>query len=128
MKGDKVKVVRGRKVPIGVEGVVIWSGSDNWGKARVGIKDAEGKVHFTAESNVEVTEKSEAREIAPAETRLFVRGMRVRVIASGNEGEIFWIGPDRYRPGAIRLGINVASGTCWAGSSEVELVAVQEVA
>ena len=49
-----MKVVKGRKVPIGFEGVVIWCGEDNWGKARIGIKNDAGKVEFTAASNAEV--------------------------------------------------------------------------
>lgn len=52
-KGRSVKVVRGRKVPIGFQGVVIWTGLDNWGKTRIGIKDRDGKVVFTAASNAE---------------------------------------------------------------------------
>lgn len=55
-KGKRVRVVRGRKVPRGTEGVVIWRGKSHWGGYRVGIKDAQGEVHWTAESNVEVAE------------------------------------------------------------------------
>lgn len=51
-KGKLVRVVKGRKVPQGTEGVVIWEGAGDWGP-RVGVKDAAGKVHFTAASNVE---------------------------------------------------------------------------
>lgn len=53
-KGKRVRVVRGRKVPRGTEGVVIWLGVDDWGKARLGLKDADGNAHWTAASNVEV--------------------------------------------------------------------------
>jgi hypothetical protein len=52
-KGVKVRVARGRKVPIGTEGVVIWIGNGDFGE-RVGIKDATGAAHFTAAKNVEV--------------------------------------------------------------------------
>jgi len=56
-KGRRVKVVKGRKVPLGFEGIVIWEGVDNWGKARIGIKnEMSGKVEFTAASNAEVVE------------------------------------------------------------------------
>lgn len=51
-KGAKVKVVRGRKVPIGFAGVVIWVGDAKYG-VRVGIKRADGEVAFTAIGNVE---------------------------------------------------------------------------
>lgn len=52
IKGQTVTVVKGRKVPIGTTGTVIWVGEDNYGKARIGIKTADGETHFTAESNL----------------------------------------------------------------------------
>lgn len=52
-KGKTLKVVKGRKVPVGTTGVCIWVGAGTYG-TRVGIKDAAGDVHWTAESNVEV--------------------------------------------------------------------------
>ena len=54
-KGQTVTVVRGRKVPKGTTGTVIWTGEDNYGKARIGIKTEEGETVFTATSNVEVS-------------------------------------------------------------------------
>jgi hypothetical protein len=67
-----VEVVRGRKVAKGTVGTVIWVGegrsyspyarrySNPWFRssppARIGVKDAEGNVHWTAASNVEVVE------------------------------------------------------------------------
>ena len=62
-KGKTVRVVKGRKVPVGTEGVVVWKGVDSYNpgkwsgpKYRVGVKDAEGTVHWTAASNVEVVD------------------------------------------------------------------------
>jgi len=52
-KGKYIKVVKGRKVPIGTEGLCIWHGPGTWGM-RVGLKTKEGEVFWTAESNVEV--------------------------------------------------------------------------
>lgn len=57
-----VKVVSGRKVPIGTIGVVFWVGMRNYSKygnwwrweVRVGIRTDDGTTHFTAEKNVEV--------------------------------------------------------------------------
>lgn len=51
--GKRVKVVKGRKVPQGTEGVVFWHGAGDYGP-RVGVRDDAGTVHWTAESNVEV--------------------------------------------------------------------------
>ena len=52
LKGTEIVVVRGRKTPIGTEGVVFWLGEDNYGKAKAGIKDAEGNTIWTAVSNL----------------------------------------------------------------------------
>jgi hypothetical protein len=52
-KGKVVEVFKGRKVPRGTRGKVIWLGDGDYG-ARVGIKDASGAVHWTAASNVRV--------------------------------------------------------------------------
>lgn len=51
-KGRTIKVVKGRKVPVGTVGVCFWIGSSQWGD-RVGLKDSKGTVHWTAASNVE---------------------------------------------------------------------------
>jgi len=67
-KGRTVKVVKGRKVPVGTVGTVVWYGEGKdfgpkprfrggWKSEppmRVGVKDAAGQVHWTAASNVEV--------------------------------------------------------------------------
>lgn len=60
-KGRTVEVVRGKKVPIGTTGFVIWFGEGNWGE-RVGIKDQSGQVHWTAASNVRVIQPAEDEE------------------------------------------------------------------
>lgn len=54
-KGRTVEVYKGRKVKIGTRGEVIWHGAGTYGP-RVGIKDATGAVHWTAESNVRVVQ------------------------------------------------------------------------
>lgn len=57
MKGQQVKVVKGRKVPIGTTGEVFWVGEGQYGW-RLGFLDAEGITHWIAVSNVEaVTEQ-----------------------------------------------------------------------
>ena len=55
-KGAKVRVARGRKVPVGTVGIVIWSGEGTYGP-RVGIKDdndPDGEPLWTSASNVDV--------------------------------------------------------------------------
>lgn len=60
----RVRVVKGRKVPLGTEGVVFWMGShdysrygDPWGiytSYRAGIRADDGTVYWTAVDNIEV--------------------------------------------------------------------------
>ena len=51
-QGSLAKVVRGRKVPVGTQGRIVWRGAGAYG-TRVGIKDAAGVAHWTALENVE---------------------------------------------------------------------------
>ena len=53
-RGDEVRVVKGRKVPIGTVGKYFWSGYDRFGTHKVGIVDAEGRKHYTASANIEL--------------------------------------------------------------------------
>lgn len=56
-----VKVVSGRKVPIGTTGVVFWVGMRNYSKygnwwsweVRLGLRTESGEAFFTSERNVE---------------------------------------------------------------------------
>ena len=58
----EVRVIKGRKVPVGTTGTVFWIGMRNYSKygywwsweVRVGIKTAEGDTYFTAENNIEL--------------------------------------------------------------------------
>lgn len=58
-KGKALRVVRGRKIPVGTTGVCVWIGDSTYG-TRCGIKDEAGQVHWTAVSNVEVVEPQQA--------------------------------------------------------------------
>ena len=60
VKGRVVRVYKGRKVPVGTVGTVFWLGEkvNNFGyrptmEKRLGLKDADGNVHWTAASNCE---------------------------------------------------------------------------
>jgi len=54
VKGARVVVVRGRKVPKGTTGVVFWTGLDAYDKPKIGLRDDAGTTHWTAASNVDV--------------------------------------------------------------------------
>lgn len=55
-KGKTLKVVKGRKVPLGTVGRCIWVGPDKYKSngTRVGLQDEKGTVHWTDATNVEV--------------------------------------------------------------------------
>ncbi len=65
-KGRTVVVARGRKVPKGTTGTVVWYGAGkqygyySGASMRVGVKDAAGRVHFTDAKNVDVIAQMEA--------------------------------------------------------------------
>lgn len=69
-KGKKIKVVRGRKVPIGATGVVFWMGEVNYdpykrfynSTMRVGFKGDDGETYWTDARNVEVVNPSDYYE------------------------------------------------------------------
>lgn len=52
MKGRTIKVVKGRKVPVGTVGTCFYVGQGDYGM-RVGLKTAAGETLWTAASNVE---------------------------------------------------------------------------
>lgn len=101
--GKEVEVVRGRKVPKGTVGTIIWVGAGTWGP-RVGVKEASGTVHWTAASNVEVTHPEEYMEIPegfPTAAEIAEHGeARVAAAESGHSGAYTpgfaaWIVPER---------------------------------
>jgi hypothetical protein len=92
--GQTVKVRRGRKVPIGIIGIVFWVAdeADNFDVWKIGIKTEAGDKHFLAQNNVEfyfdgadeLYESRVAAEKAEAKER---RKARKAFIASGEEEE-----------------------------------------
>ncbi len=106
-RGMDVVVVRGRKVPKGTQGQVIWVGNKGWGP-RVGVRDDKGSVHWTAESNVRVI----LPELLPGKVprggwqnyleritqarkvwaKTFPKkGDKIVQISSGGVGTVFWV-------------------------------------
>ena len=138
--GKTVVVARGRKVPQGTTGVVIWEGAGfdpyahtrNWrysyappAATRVGVKDAAGTVHWTASKNVDVTD-APVTEVAsapavPSAPAKFAKG--TKVATEVGVGKIFWTGPDKRNPGKNRVGVKVSGETVWASEDDVVLAA-----
>ena len=62
--GAQVRVERGRKVPLGTEGKVFWTGPDRYRprEMRIGLVTEDGERHFTAARNVERIDAEEPTE------------------------------------------------------------------
>lgn len=91
--GKEVAVVRGRKVPKGTTGRVFWMGDSRFGR-RVGLRDATGTVHWTALTNVEVTNPEDYIEV-PADyppTAEAIRMAGSRAVSKLLEDEARWKG------------------------------------
>jgi len=100
-KGRRVRVVRGRNVPIGTEGVVIWRGSNDYGE-RVGIatsdrRDANGKnldVVWTAVSNVEALPEgnsdSEVEDRLNADKQAWRKSKEVAQVSAATSAKSKW--------------------------------------
>lgn len=114
MKGSKVRVSKGRKVPVGTVGVVIWMGEGKYG-TRVGVKDEVGEVHWTAASNCTVLEA--AAPAAPFVAPVGL-GKGVTVTSPVGTGKVFWVGEDKRNPGKARIGVKLASGMSGFFSAE----------
>lgn len=90
-KGRRVKVVKGRKVPVGTEGAVVWLGEDRYDQTRryrspyagmfgpdkfgkrVGLKLDDGSVVWTAATNVDVIEPEQYIDEAAIEGAALAR-------------------------------------------------------
>lgn len=102
IKGRTVTVTKGRKVPVGTTGVVVWEGSDSYrGEARIGIKDASGHVHYTAASNAtaNVTKPDGmtwAEFVEGQRASRPVRDAGAKILATGQVGLCFFAQDDRF--------------------------------
>ena len=135
-KGAEAVVTKGRKVAKGTRGTIFWTGPGNYG-ARVGLKDADGVTHWTAESNITVVLPGTDPGFVPtggwaalgdkvtlAEGEwlksLPRKGAKVRVLESGDELTVFWQKDDR-----LGLKKNPRSRTedpVWVNASEVAVL------
>ncbi len=127
-RGCVVRVVRGRKVPIGTVARVFWYGESRYG-TRLGIKvEGSEEALWTAATNVEVIEAAPARAayVAPAGPAVAsLRGLRIcvergRNVAHGTAGIVFWEGAGTY---GKRIGFKCerTGETCWTSASNVVL-------
>lgn len=131
-KGDKVVVVRGRKVAKGTVGIIRWEGGNDYGP-RIGMAvEGKEKLVYTSPSNVEVIFPG----LQPGETpeggwaalahrlrseRTFpVKGDQVRN-AEGVTGVVFWV--DKGNGSRLGFKTTPKSDPIWADTSSVVKVA-----
>lgn len=121
-KGTRVVVVGGRKAK-GVTGTVFWTGPDRYSEGlRVGVRGDDGETHWLSAEHVEKLD-AEA-DPGPAEAPEVDKGARVSWSAGGEtlEGEVFWIGENKFGPGQ-RLGVRDAAGeTHWLDAVRVQVI------
>ena len=130
-KGKRVRVVKGRKVPRGVEGMVFWIGDGNYGP-RIGITDDQGTAHWLSMSNVVVLLDGVAPQSDPAEgwvsylkkaraeesaklAHVPVKGAMVTIKESGVTGKVFWVKGERL---GVRVGSD-RSEVAWVNADDL---------
>lgn len=126
--GSTVRVVKGRKVPVGTEGVVTWKGDDRYtGGTRIGIQDASGKVHYTNTDNAERIDvvKPESQTWSDfwyaRQNNRPERGHMVRINVTGVTGKVFW-------QQATRIGVATTPNKCPDGRyADIEWVMAEQV-
>ena len=113
-KGDRVKVVGGRK-SMGVTGVIFWIGDNKYGEGqRFGVRGDDGETHWVPEEHCEATQEVMEVPEGPA----LEKGDRVQWSEDDRsfEGSVFWLGPNKFGPGT-RVGVKDDDGeTHWFDS------------
>jgi len=137
-KGSRAVVVKGRKVPRGTVGTVIWTGDSKYGP-RIGLQDDTGKVYWTAESNVEghlgtkhgkvprggwrsLKARIDAAQRDWAES-FPQKGDSVLLLASGIRARVFWTKGERL--GVRREGVPESEEPTWVNAWEVAVLDAQ---
>lgn len=121
-KGTRVVVVGGRSSK-GVTGTVFWTGPDRYGDGlRVGVRGDDGETHWLSAEHVEKLEAG--ADPGAAEAPEVDKGARVSFKVQGEptEGEVFWIGENKFGPGQ-RLGVRDDDGeTHWVDAVQVKVL------
>ena len=99
-------------------GTVFWTGPDQYSDGlRIGVRGDDGQTHWLNAEHVEALEPGD--DPGPAEAETFDKGDQVSVEVEGEpvEGEVFWVGENKYGPGQ-RLGVRDRDGeTHWVDAA-----------
>jgi len=121
-KGDHVKVIGGRNSK-GVTGTIFWVGENKFSEGqRFGIRGDDGETHWVPEEHCEASK--EVMEVP--EGPELDKGDRVQwTVGDGAaEGEVFWLGPNKFGSGT-RVGVKDELGeTQWFDSRRLSKVDV----
>ncbi len=125
-KGDRAAIVSGRK-NVGVRGQVFWIGDNKYGEGkRYGLRGDDGETYWIDGSHLGPEQGAPPAPEAPPEKPAIAKGARASITkgpSAGVEGEVFWVGDNKYGPGK-RYGIKDDGGeTHWADSNQVEQIA-----
>lgn len=116
-KGDRVRVVGGRKSK-GATGTIFWVGENKYGEGqRFGLHGDDGETHWIPEEHCEPWSEAPPEPTGPE----VQRGDRVRWTEGEQplEGEVFWLGPNKFGPGT-RCGVKDDDGeTHWVDSRKL---------
>ena len=132
-RGAEAIVVKGRKVPIGTRGTIVWEGDGQWGP-RVCLLTPSGEKHYTATSNIEVIVpglepgetpdegwvalRDRVRSTTQAWKKSFPKkGDHVELNESGVLAEVFWAKDERL--GVKPHGAPRNSEPIWVNAWEV---------
>mgnify|MGYP000315160612 CR=1 FL=1 len=121
-KGDRVKIVRGRKGK-GVTGKVFWLGPDKFdaAKTKAGVHGDDGQKYWVDASYLTATTEEQAPP--PVDQARVAKGDRVtwREGHDAGEGVCFWIGPSKHGPG-LRVGVDVGGAKRFLALPDVQKV------
>ncbi len=107
-KGSRVKVVKGKKVPIDTTGTIFWLGDNKFGEGkRAGIEGDDGETYWIS------LEHLEAIDDAPPEIEPPKKGDMVRFVLPEAEveveGPVMWVGEAKSGRG-FRIGVRDHDG------------------
>jgi len=138
VKGSRVKVVRGRKVPQGTEGVVFWMGDGSTGgplwaqrsTTRLGIKTDDGVTHWVNDASycvnvnprtVEQIDNDYQSQRASSAVRAYVNSGS-QIDSEAVSGKVAWAGYTKRGDGPWRALVKAQGQDHWLSADQIRAV------